>query len=197
MAALRRQVRNPDGGVQIVVLAHPGCAGVTVLDESTVDRSGFRDRRWRQVEFGGCENRALLTAAITVAKVNDTTVLLDKAISEVCVGPTVFGMQNAASLLIFKTKLDFKVAEKNPDRLRVVVADIRVDMDMPQRPVGTTMCGTRDKLTKLPGKVRSRQMAGGDEPHPLAAVERKKMPSKSGAAPPRVSPDSMTCRSSF
>ena len=93
-----------------------------------------------------------------------------------CVSATVFGVQDAGAFLVLDREFVFEVAQKDTDGLRVVVANVRVNVNVPDRAVSPPVAGTEDKLPKLPGQSFGGQVASGDKLHVLPGLAGEQVP---------------------
>lgn len=73
-----------------------------------------------------------------------------------CVGAARFGVQNTAALLILEPEFGFQMTQKDADDFGPVVADGRINMHMPDRPVCAPVSRTRHELTQLSCQVIGR-----------------------------------------
>lgn len=112
VAASGRKVGNPGNGGEVVVPKHPLGGGVALLGEGPVNRPRFRDRWWRQVEFGRSEDGNLFAATVIMTKVGDLAVIPHESIDNMRMRPSGLPVKNSTSWLIAHIELGFEMAKE-------------------------------------------------------------------------------------
>lgn len=125
----------------------------------------------------------LFPARVFVPKVGSAAIFPDQRVDDVRVLPTIFPMENTATLIVAEAKLDFVMTQKRPDDLvRIRRLGRRVHMDMVDWSRRPAVRRIGNKLGDLPFQSFRRQTARRHHKHLLAVFRAGKMPRKGRAA---------------